>query len=96
MTEKIVAGEPSLAFTQKDEPQLAYRYFIVRKKSLTGTTLVEHSVVAHILQPSAEGMIVFYDVSSKASEPILNLRRVFYHVEDVEEINLPSKSLLAH
>ena len=73
-----------------------YRFFVVRKKSLVGTMLIDFPVIAHICQPMGRGMVVFYDVTVTDNEPILRLRRAFYHVEDVEEVNLPSQALLAH
>ena len=74
-----------------------YRYFVVHKKSLDGTTLVDYPVVAHICQPTDGGMVVFYDVVVRDTDPLLRLNRVFYHVEDVEEVNLSPQSItLAH
>ena len=73
-----------------------YRYFVVHKRSLDGTALIEYPVVAHICQPTGDGMVVFYDVTVTGGEPVLRLRRAFYQVEDVEEVNLPSQTLLAH
>ena len=73
-----------------------YRYFVVHKKSLDGTTLIDYPVVARICQPTGDGMVVFYDVTVRETDPLLRLHRAFYHVEDVEEINLPSQMTLAH
>ena len=73
-----------------------YRFFVVRKRSLDGTALIEHPVVAHICQPTGNGMVVFYNVTVTGNDPLLRLRRAFYHVEDVEEVNFPSQTALAH
>ena len=67
-----------------------YRFFVVHKRSLDGAALEDHSVVAHICQPMADGMVVFYDVVVSGTDPLLRLHRAFYHVEDVEEVNLSS------
>ena len=99
MSEKTPTSVPPVPpFPPLVQATLAeYRYFVVHKKSLDGTTLVDYPVVAHICQPTGDGMVVFYDVVVRDTDPLLRLNRVFYHVEDVEEVNLSPQSItLAH
>ena len=97
MSDQIPAPSGAPQFPPLVQATLAeYRFFVVRKKSLDGTALIEYPVVAHICQPTGDGMVVFYDVTVRDTDPLLRLRRAFYHVEDVEEVNLSSQSLLAH
>ena len=97
MSDQISAPSGAPLFPPLVQATLAeYRFFVVHKRSLDGTTLIEYPVVAHICQPMAKGMVVFYDVVVTGNDPLLRLRQAFYDVEDVEEVNLPSQSLLAH
>ena len=97
MSDQIPASSGAPQFPPIVQTTLAeYRFFVVRKRSLDGTSLIEYPVVAHICQPTGDGMVVFYDVTVTGNDPLLRLRRAFYHVEDVEEVNLPSQTLLAH
>lgn len=78
-----------------------HRTFVVRKLAWTGESSLtaETTIEAHIVQPNEHGMVCFYDLERNAiGEPAMRLHRVFYQVEEVEEVMRmpPVSRILAH